>query len=389
MMYFDYAASNPIDPRVKTAMIDVLDQVGNPSSLHAPGRLLRARIDAARSAVAGLFGCQPSEIVFTSGATESNVMAVTGLVRAAGAAKPHVLASPIEHPSVLAALARMAERGEADVQLLPVDRSGRVAAEDVRAMMRPETALVCVMWANNVLGSIQPVEEIGAAVRVEKARRGPKGAPLFFFSDAVQAVPVLRVHPALAGVDAMSFSGHKMYGPKGIGGLYVRKGLAIEPLLAGGDQESGFRSGTENVAGIIGLGVAADVLRGEREDDARRADVLRGSLLEMLSRSVAQSLRLLGPEHGSLPGTLYFASQKDDGETLAMKLDVAGFAVSTGSACAAGARKPSRVLASVHDENTARRGGIRVSFGRFTSEEEVLALAAALAAAAAPARPVR
>ncbi|MBI4457807.1 cysteine desulfurase [Candidatus Uhrbacteria bacterium] len=375
-LYFDYAASTPLDPRVKEAMDQAAMTAGNPSSLHASGRMLREKIDRARQSVAELLDVDETEVIFTSGATESNVAALDGIVRAARASRPEkrlrIAAGAIEHSSVSATLAQLREYGIA-IDNVPVDADGRVSPEDIAKAITPDTIIVCVMWANNVLGSIQPIAEIGGVVAAARAKRGPKDPPLLFVCDAVQAMSTQPVLPRQHGIDALSLSAHKMYGPKGVGALYLKRGTPFAPLITGGGQESGRRSGTENVAGIVGLGRAADLLLVERETDRERTAALRAGLVREL-RAIS-GLEVFGDDGRQLPGTV-FVSGRENGDVMAMKFDVAGMAVSAGSACDAGSRKNSSALAALPDRKFFEKGGIRISFGRFTTEQEIRTLAA-------------
>ncbi len=384
MRYFDYAASTPLDPRVAEAMAAAAAKPGNPSSIHAFGRALREDVDRARASVARLLGVGPGAVTFTSGATEANALAVMGAWRAAARAHPGkkltIVAGGLEHASVAGSLAALAADEGADVVLVGADKDGAASPADVAAAMTPETVLVSVMWANNVLGSIQPVREIGRLVAEERMRRGAGGLPVAFHSDAVQAVRTEAVLPSEAGVDLLTVSAHKMYGPKGVGALVRTSGSALRPLYAGGGQEDGLRSGTENAAGIAGFGRAAGILADEREADAAHAAALRASFLAELAER-APRMEVVAGAH-SVPGIIFLRHPGVDGDLLALTLDSAGFAVSAGSACDSGKRKGSRVLAAVLDERRAAHGGIRVSFGRSTGASDISELAAALGAAA-------
>lgn len=381
--YFDYAASAPIDPAVAEAVTVALALVGNPSSVHAPGRAVRVAVDGARTAVARLLGVADGAVTFTSGATEANALAIIGGCAAAVAGRGdgpfRILMSPVEHASVRAAVAQAVRVHGLSVDVMPVGADGRVDAARAAALLGPQTVLVTMTWANNVLGTVQPVAEMGAVVRAERARRGAGGLPLLFHSDAVQALPALPVRPWEVGVDLLSVSAHKACGPKGVGALIRAHGVAAEPLYGGGGQEDGMRSGTENVAGIVGFGAAADALAARREDDAARVSALRARLVDAL-RTRVPAASVVGNAATTLPGIAFVVLRGVPGDRAAMLLDVAGFAVSAGSACDAGARKPSSVLAAALGATAAAHGGVRISLGRFTTEEEVDALATAIAA---------
>lgn len=377
MAYLDYAASNPMDRRVADAVAAELNRTGNPSSIHAFGRRAREATDEARARVARLLGVGQSEIVFTSGATEANSLAVFGLLRhlresCGPDAGLHVLASEIEHSSVLRAVESVAETFGVRLETLPAGRDGIVDPESVRRAIRPDTVLVSVMWANNVTGAVQPITELAGLVADERRRRGADGLPIFMMSDAVQAVRTEEVRPAEAGVDLLTLSGHKMYGPKGVGALYVRKGVGLSPLTVGGGQESGLRGGTENVPGIVGLGLAAEYLLAEREADRTHAEGLMARLLDGLDS--VPGIAVTGEPERIVPGIAYLTC-REAGDVLVLKLDAVGVAVSSGSACDAGKRRSAGA--------TKRLGGngLRVSFGRGTDAADIDAFLEALASA--------
>lgn len=372
--YLDYAASNPVDPRVREAVLFALDAVGNPSSAHGRGRALREAVDAARGSVAGLLAVGESEIVFTSGATEANNLAIHGYFRrlrqVMSAERPlRMLISSIEHPSVRETAKRIGAELNVAVDRLPVDRDGVVSADGLKGMLDGDTAMVCVMWANNVVGALQPMGDIADAVREERERRGRGGLPLSLMSDAVQALRTEDVFPAETGVDLLTLSGHKIYGPKGSGALYVRRGVELAPLISGGGQESGLRGGTENVSGIVGLGRAADILAKERGRDRGCAAGLHARLLDGLRGR--RGVTVFGDPARSVPGICYFAVAGESGDILALKLDRSGFAVSSGSACDSGTRKTATVLKELHFGEAAKHGGVRVSVGRFSTERDI------------------
>lgn len=358
--YLDGNASTPLDPRVRAAMEPWLD-CGNASSLHAEGRAARAAIDLAREQVAALLGARPREIVFTSGATESNALALLGAIRANGLRQ--VACSAVEHPSVLHALEAL--RPEVAVGLLGVDALGRVAAD---APLPAGTGLLAVMLANNETGAVMPVAALAGRARAAGA---------IAFTDAAQACGRMRVHVDELGVDLLSLSAHKMHGPKGAGALFVRRGMRLAPLSRGGEHERGMRPGTENVAAIAGLGAAADLAA--RETDARR-DLwarLRGLFLARL-RDALPDARVNSPADG-LPNTISVTFPGIAGDALLAGLDLAGVSVSTGSACASGAAEPSHVLLAQGLSREAAAQSLRVSFHAASSEADALACLDALA----------
>ena len=379
-VYLDHAASAPLDPRAAQAMAEVSALAGNPSSAHAFGRRLREEVDRARGRVAGLFGVAPAAVTFTSGATEANAMALLGAWRAArkaGGGK-RVVASSVEHASVRGSLAMLEEDG-AEVVLLPVGKDGTVSADDAAAAITPDTMLVSLMWANNVMGAVQPVEAVGKAVAAERARRAG-GPPILFHVDAVQAVRSLVVDPVAARIDLLTVSAHKIGGPKGAGAL-VRPGKApVEPIVRGGGQEDGLRSGTENAAAIAGFGAAAGALASERAAGAERMAAIRDAFLAALAAE-APGAQVLGDAAKRLPNVVFVSVRGMRGDLLALRLDAAGFAVSAGSACDGGHRRVSHVLEAMLGGSAAAHGGVRVSFGPATREEDLARLASAIGAA--------
>ncbi len=379
--YLDYAASNPVDPRVREAVLFALDAVGNPSSVHARGRILREAVDAARDSVARLLDVKPSSLVFTSGATEANNLALKGYFARLRETVPAdrrlgLVISSIEHPSVVEAAKRAAVDYGLDLRRLPVDGNGVVRPDDLRDAIDDDTAMVSVMWANNVIGSLQPLREIAAVLAQVRAGRGGRGLPLVLMSDAVQALRTEDVRPADVGVDLMSLSGHKAYGPKGIGALYIGPGVGLSPVVSGGGQESGLRGGTENVPGIIGLGRAADILLKERSRDREHVAGLHARLLAGLRQNSRVTVH--GDPATSIPGICFLSHAAESGDVLTLKLDASGLAVSSGSACEAGARKSSAALERILPGAAAKRGGLRVSFGRFSMDKEIDRFLAAL-----------
>lgn len=359
-VYLDGNATTPLDPRVREAMERWLD-CGNASSLHAEGREARAAIDRAREQVAALVGARPREIVFTSGATESNSLALIGAVRANGIRR--VACSAVEHPSVLHALEGM--RPWIDLALLGVGRDGRVASD---APVPDGTGLVALMLANNETGAVMDFAPVAARAKALGA---------IVFSDAAQACGKMEVDVGRLGADLLSLSAHKMHGPKGAGALYVRSGVRLLPLSRGGEHERGMRPGTENVAALAGLGAAAELAA--RELKARRAlwSALRASFLARL-RAEVRDARVNSPADG-LPNTLSITFPGIPGEALLAGLDLAGVAVSAGSACASGAAEPSHVLLSMGLSREEASQSLRVSFHAGSREEDVAACLNAIA----------
>jgi cysteine desulfurase len=381
VVYLDNSATTRLDPRVAAAMRPHLEEsYGNPSSLHSMGREAREAVERARAEVAGLLHARPDEIVFTGSGTEANNLALLGAVEASGAVAPHVIASAIEHPSVLEVCACLRGRG-ADVTLLPVGSDGIADPADLARAMRPATVLVSIMTANNVVGTLQPVAELA---RVARSR----GA--LFHTDAVQAAGKIPVDVSRDGPDLLSVSAHKLHGPKGVGALFVRAGVRLEPQIHGGGQERGLRSATENVAAIAGFGCAARLAAGSRGDEAARLVNLRDRMLDAIVAEVPGAY-LIGHPHLRLPGHLCIgiAGAEPEAMKLLLALDEHGFAVSTGSACSSShAGEPSHVLTAMGFDPVRARGSLRVSLGRFNTETEALAFVDALGRVATTLRPI-
>ncbi len=372
--YFDHNATTPLGPEALDAMTSCLGQVyGNASSIHYFGQAAKQRLEASRRQLAAALHCQPADVVFTGCGTEADNMAVLGVVRAArpegaGPAK-HVITSAIEHPAVLGPCQQL-EREGAAVTRLPVGPDGALGPDDVRRALRPETVLVSVMHANNELGSLQPIAEIARVTRAA-------GVPLHV--DGVQAFGKIPVDVETLGVDLYSVSAHKLYGPKGVGALYVRKGVSMAPIATGGHHERDRRPGTENVPGIAGFGAAAEAAgRGMASESARLAglrDRLESLVLERISGTFVN-----GSRRERTPNTSNVCFEGIDGEALVIALDLRGFAVSTGAACSSGALSPSHVLLALGLSAEKARASMRFSLGRSNTAEQVDALLDALAA---------
>ena len=351
--YFDHNATTPVSPEVFQAMTPMLTEVfGNASSIHDFGQQARRALDDARRKVAAMIGAKPEEIVFTSGGTEADNMALFGV-------GGHVITTTAEHPAVLQAAAQLPK-----ATMVPVDSRGVVDPQVVRTAIRSDTRLISVMHANNELGVIQPVEEIATIARE---------AGVLFHSDGVQGPGKLPVNVQQLGVHLYSISAHKIYGPKGIGALYVRKGTAIRPLLYGGPHERKARAGTENVAGAVGFGRAAEWVIEQGAAEAARQGALRDVLeQEILAR--VQGVHINGTGAARVPNTSNMRFDGIDSEPLLIALDLKGFAVSSGSACSSGATEPSHVLAAIGLNREQSRSSVRFSLGRSNTEEQIDAL---------------
>ena len=380
-IYFDNAATTPLDPRVREAMQPYLhEHWGNPSSMHREGRQTREAANIARRQVADLLGAEPDEIVFTSSGTEADNLALQGVLCSPEVRAGHAITSAIEHPAVLACCRHLERRGTA-VTLLPVDSAGLVDPAELERALRPETRLVSIMAANNVTGVVQPIEELIGISH----RRG-----VLFHTDAVQAFGKLPLDVRRLPVDLLSLSAHKLHGPKGVGALYVRRGVSLTPLLHGGGQEGERRSGTENVAGIVGLGTAAELARAEMAAEAARLVQIRDWLIDSLP-ALIPSVYLIGDRYRRLPGHLClgFAGREGEAIKLLLELDALGIAISSGSACSSHhAGQPSHVLEAMGFDPPRARGSLRITLGRFNSQHEAERFLELLPGAVAGMRPM-
>jgi cysteine desulfurase len=369
-IYLDHAATTPLDPAVLEVMLPYFtERFGNASSVYRLGREARRALDRAREQMAAVLHCPPADIVFTSGGSEGDNAAIKGAVFTRGARGRHIVTSAIEHEAVLHTCQALAAFG-VETTYVPVDPYGRVAPEAVAAAIRPDTALVSVMLANNEIGTIQPVAEIA-----EIAHR--HGAVVH--TDAVQAAGALSLDVQALGVDLLSLSGHKFYGPKGTGALYVRSGVAWAPQQQGGAQEAKRRAGTENVAGIVGLATALTRAEEEREREAVRLAALRDRLIREVLARIPES-RLTGHPTARLPNNASFVFAGVEGEAILMALDVQGIAASTGSACTSASLDPSHVLLALGLPAPLAIGSVRLTLGRSNSEADVDRIIAALPA---------
>jgi cysteine desulfurase len=360
-VYLDHNATSPLRPEALAAMREVQDDaVGNPSSLHAEGRVAKAIQERARQQVADLAGASPNEVVFTSGGSEAIAAAVRGVCDRAPSDLRRVVVSAVEHSAVLEAAKLAARRGFVVVKV-PCGTEGRTDVERFVMNLGPGVALAALQWANNETGVVQPVEEIGRACR-------DKGVP--FLVDAVQAAGKVPLDRKQVFADLLTVSGHKLGGPQGTGALVVRDGIVLAPLIGGGAQEKRRRGGTQCVAGLAGFGAAAEVALYSLKDESRRLLRLRAKI-ETRLRELYPELRFHGQGSPRLPNTVNFAIPGLPGETLAIALDLAGFSVSTGSACASGAVEPSHVILAMGFEEQEARGAVRVSIGSTTTSAEV------------------
>ncbi|MGH9743448.1 MAG: cysteine desulfurase family protein [Candidatus Acidiferrum sp.] len=368
-VYLDYNATTPVDPQVLDAMLPYFSaDFANASSIHTPGQRARAAVETAREQVAALIGAKPQEIIFTSGGTESDNHAIFGVAQpllavhssSSELSLPHIITSAVEHEAVLNACQELEKRG-VSASYLSATRDGLVDPATVRAAIRPETVLITVMHANNEIGTVQPLEEIGRIAKEHK---------IYFHTDAVQSAGKIPIDVNVLHVDLLSLSGHKLYAPKGIGALYIRGGTRLRQLLYGGHHQRGARPGTENVAGIVGLGKAVEIARNSLSGDARRVASLRDKLERGLLER-APHVRINGEAAPRTPNTTNLMFEGIEGEALVIALDLRGLACSVGAACSSGAVEPSHVLTAIGLSQEEAKSSLRFSLGRNTTESEI------------------
>ena len=357
----DNAATTAVSPEVLQAMLPYFTDIyGNPSSIHSTGRDARRAVDAARKQVAAAIGAQPTEIYFTAGGSESDNWAINGTAFAKRAKGNHIITSQIEHHAVLHTCAWLEKQGF-EVTYLPVDEFGRVRVEDVEKAITDKTILISIMAANNEIGTLQPITEIG---KLAKSRG------ILFHTDAVQAMGAIPIDVNAMNIDMLSMSGHKFHGPKGIGVLYVRKGVHPDIFMHGGAQERGQRAGTENLAGIVGIGKAIELATQNLEANAARMSRLRDKLIDGILAEIPE-VRLNGHRTERLPNNVNVSIRYIEGEAMLLRLDLAGIAGSSGSACTSGSLDPSHVLLAIGLPHEIAHGSLRLSLGTDTTEEQV------------------
>ncbi len=360
-IYMDYAATTPTHPDVlKETEPYFREKFGNPSSVHSFGRTNREEVEKAREQVALAIGAETEEVVFTSGGTESDNYALIGVAFKKRDKGNHIITSPIEHHAVLETCKFLEKQGF-KITYLPVDKDGLVDPEDIKKAITDQTILVSIMHANNEIGTIEPITEIGELLNERE---------IYFHVDAVQTVGILDVRVDELQADLVSISAHKFYGPKGIGGLYIRKGTELEVLIHGGHQEKERRAGTENVPGIIGFGKAMEIASGEKAEYREKLLLLRQKLITGILESV-DNVYLNGHPQKRLPNNINFGFEFIEGESLFLNLDSQGIACSSGSACTSDTAEPSHVLLAIGVPTVLARGSLRFSIGRWTTEEDV------------------
>ncbi len=361
MSYMDHSATSPVDPEVLEAMLPYFkESFGNASTLYSLGREARTAMETARKQVASLIGARAEEVYFTSGGTESDNLAIKGTLSRLNGKGNHIITSAIEHPAVEETCKYLEKIGYT-VTYLPVGEDGIVKLEDLKESIRKDTILITIMHANNEIGTIQPIKEIGALAR-------EKG--ILFHTDAVQSVGKIPVNVEDMNVDLLSISAHKLYGPKGVGALYIRKGVRIDPLFHGGGHEKGIRPGTENIPGIVGLGKACQLAEENLDKNMEYVASLRDQLIKGVLGSIEQSY-LNGHPTKRLPNNANFRFSSIEGESLILQLDFNGINASTGSACSSNKLEPSHVLMAIGLEEVDAHGSLRISLGKENTHEDV------------------
>jgi cysteine desulfurase len=364
-IYLDHSAATPVDRRVLLAMQKTTKEVfGNPSSIHKEGVLAKREVESARKEIAEIIGAQPDELIFPSGGTEANNLAIFGVIPHWDIGCPNVVVSSIEHPSVLECVRELEKHG-VEVTFLPVGSDGIVSVKDVAEAIKENTVLVSIMYANNEIGTIQPIAEIAKVIRRSKSKS-------LFHTDACQATNYLDMNVLRLGVDLMTFNASKIYGPKGVGALYVKRGIKLSPIIFGGGQEKGMRSGTENTAGIRGFAEAMKIAEKMKEKESARLMKLRDFFIKEVLKKIPNAV-LNGDPTQRLPNNINFSFLDLDGEEIVIGLDARGIAVSTGSACAniSVDGKVSHVLLAIGNNQNFARGGVRFTLGRETTKEDI------------------
>jgi cysteine desulfurase len=361
MIYLDYNATTPLDKRILDKMMPYLrDVYSNPSSVYRFAQEARRAVEDARSQLAELLNAEPQEIVFNSGGTESDNTAIKGVALMHQDKGKHIITSKIEHHAVLHACEFLEKLGF-EITYLDVDEYGVVDLKQLEKSIKKETILVSIMYANNEVGTLQPIEQIAQICRKNQ---------VYFHTDAVQAVGKIKVDVKELGVDLLSLSAHKFYGPKGVGALYVKKGVKFYPLLHGGGHERGFRSGTENVAGIVGLGEAAGLASLEYADEEKKIRPLRDKLEEVIKKKIPE-VKVNGHPQDRLYNTLNICIRYIEGESILMNLDFEGISASSGSACTSGSLEPSHVLLAMGLAHEVAHGSLRLSLGKYTTPRDI------------------
>jgi len=368
-IYFDNAATTPVDPEVVEAMLPYfIEKFGNPSSIHSFGQEAESALEDSRETIAQTLGCKSKEVFFTSGATESNNIAILGLAEQFKDKKAHFITSKIEHPSVLETFQELKKKGF-EVDFVKVDNKGLIKLDELKKLIKKNTVLISVMFANNEIGTVQPIKEIGDLVKEEREKRKSKDLPIYFHTDAAQAFNYIPCKVDYLGCDLLTVSGQKIFGPKGVSMLYVRSGTKISPITFGGHQEGGLRPGTINVALNVALAKAMEIADRDREKNINKVKSLTDRIWQGIQK--IENVQLNGDEENRLPNNLNVSFKNAEGESILMMLDMEGIAVSTGSACSSGSLEPSHVLTAMNIKPEWSHGSLRITLGRFNTEVEV------------------
>ena len=365
LIYLDNNATTPLHPQVKEVIIEAMELYGNPSSMHSFGRSAKEPINEARNKIANFLGATPEEIIFTASGSESDNTVIHNIfwnsLDAKNSSKNHVITSSIEHPAILHTLKEYEKKGLLSVSFLPVDKYGTISTDDVKKAINKNTALITIMAANNEIGTIQPINEIGEIAKENN---------IYFHTDAVQAAGKISLNVKEINADFLTISGHKIYAPKGIGVLYVKKGIKINPLVYGGHHEKSRRAGTENTIGIIALGKAVEVVGQEMEEENKKLLFLKEKLKKGLLDNIPDII-INGHPENSLPNTLNVSFKYIEGESILLYSDLEGIAVSTGSACSTGSLEPSHVIMALEPDPERAHSSIRFSLGRENTNEDI------------------
>ena len=360
-VYFDNAATTKLDEEVLEEMIPYLkENYGNASSIYKLGRESRKAVEDSREKIAKVLNCKPNEIYFTAGGSESDNTAIKGIARANRKKGNHIITSKIEHPAVLETCKQLEKEGF-EITYISVDENGIVNLEELKNSIKPNTILITIMFANNEIGTIEPIEEIGKIAKENK---------IYFHTDAVQAVGNLRIDVQKLNIDSLSLSGHKFYGPKGIGALYVRSGVNFEKFISGGHQERNKRAGTENVAGIVGMGKAIELAYNNLDEHNKKIKELRDYYVEQVKERI-QYIKVNGDMEKRLPGNSNISFRFIEGEGLLLNLDLKGICASSGSACTSGSLDPSHVLLAIGLPHEIAHGSLRITIGKYNTKEDV------------------
>jgi cysteine desulfurase len=377
LVYLDYAATTPVDPAVFAAMKPYFSQdFGNPMSVHGSGQTAQKAVDKARSQTGKFLHCQPQEVIFTSGATESNNLVIKGVVKSyysKFSKKPHIITTAFEHHCVLSACKTLEKEKLVEVTYIKPDKNGLIKAGNIKKAIRPNTILISVMYVNNEIGTVQPITEIGKIIKKINSTFKTQNSKfkILFHTDATQAVNYFDCNVEKLGVDLLSMSAHKIYGPKGVGALYIKKGAPIKKVQDGGDQEYKMRAGTHNVPGIVGLGKALELAGGSQSAIQRKnITKLRDYLIKRILKEIPKSY-LNGSREYRSPANANFRFENVEGEGLILSLDMEGIAGSTGSACSSGALTPSHVLLSLGLKPQQVHGSLRLTLGKYTAQKEI------------------